>query len=562
MAVSASIADRPSRRRLRSSLVARWAAGPGDEAPTYERDIGPLFARRCTVCHSRKNLDNADVSAGLALDSYEAVLAGTREHKVITPGKAAASALFERLNDPDEERRMPLGEKPLSEPQRALVGRWIDAGAPRGIAPAASSTASGPAGRAADRAVARRRRCRSTTKVPAEVVEGVGAGGAIRLVLKVGPLPAVSSLAFRGDGRQLAVGTFGAVVVWDLEEGKPALILDDVPGQVHALAFSHDGTRLAVGAGLPARSGSVRVYSVPDGTLIHDFEGHDDVVFGLALRPDGAQLASVSFDQSVRLWDLALDRPDGVFRGHSDFVYDVAYTRDGRSLLSASKDRSIKRIDVKTLKERRTYSDHNEDVMALAVQPEGSRFVSAGVEPQLRWWAIDGEKPAKKVGGHTGPVHQLAFSEDGKRLISAGGDGTVRLWDGTTGAVQRTLPGTTEWQYAAALSDDAHHAAAGGWDGLVRVWDADAGLLRATLLQPPAAGPTPHGDWLAARPEGYLAALRAARPLGSAGRSAAPAELPSQRLRRALFVEARGARPGPPQGEATARDLVRVPNAN
>src|SRR4051794_17970880 len=80
----------------------------GDESPTYERDIRPLFARRCNVCHSQKNLGNPDLSAGLALDSYEAALAGTEEHKVIEAGKADSSTLFQRLNDPDEERRMPL----------------------------------------------------------------------------------------------------------------------------------------------------------------------------------------------------------------------------------------------------------------------------------------------------------------------------------------------------------------------------------------------------------------------------------------------------------------------
>ncbi len=316
----------------------------------------------------------------------------------------------------------------------------------------------------------------------------MGQGGAVQLALKVGPLPAVTALAFRGDGRALAVGTYGQVVVWDLADGQPALFLSDVPGPVHALAFSRDGKRLAVGAGLPARSGIVRVYDVPGGTLLHEFDGHGDVVFGLAFRPDGGQLASASFDQTVRLWDLVRGRPAGVFRGHTDFVYDVAYDRDGRTLLSVGKDRSIKRIDGVKLKELQTYSDHNDDVLALAVAPDGAggKFVTSGNEPQLRWWSADGEKPTQRIGGHGGPVHQLAFSSDGRRLISAGGDGTVRLWDGHTGASQKSLAGATDWQYAVALSGDARLAAGGGWDGLVRIWDADSGQLRAhTLLQPP-----------------------------------------------------------------------------
>src|SRR3954452_5782978 len=110
------------------ALGSSTLAALDDETPTYEREIKPLFARRCNVCHCAKNLGNADVSAGLALDSYEAAMAGTAEHAVITAGKGGARELFRRLDDPDEERRMPLSEKPLSEPQRALVGRWIDAG--------------------------------------------------------------------------------------------------------------------------------------------------------------------------------------------------------------------------------------------------------------------------------------------------------------------------------------------------------------------------------------------------------------------------------------------------
>jgi len=485
--------------------------GRGDESPTYERDIKPLFAKRCTVCHNAKKRADPETSGGLALETYDSVLAGTKDRKVIVPGRSAESELFKRLGDEDEERRMPLLEKPLPEPQRDLVRRWIDAGAPRGQVEAGSSETTA--------AHAPRRIVRSLDvvlgiepKIPPNTA-GFGKGGAAQVALKVGPLPSVTALAFRRDGRELAVGTHGEVMIWDLVEGRPARTIRDIPGPVHALVFSRDGKRLAVGAGLPARTGSVQVYAVPEGTRLHDFTGHDDVVFGLAFRPDDGQLASASFDQTVRLWNLATNQPAGVFTGHSDFVYDVAYAPDGQSLLSVSKDRTIKLIDPTTLKEKRTYSNHNEDVMALAVQPGGTRFVSAGLEPQLRWWGLNDDKPADRVGGHGGPVHQLAFSGDGKRLISAGGDSSIRVWNGTSGKLERSLPGPTEWQFAAALSDDGTLAAGGGWDGIVRLWEAGTGKLRGTFVQPPSTSPGSEPDWLVLAPSGYLNASPGLREL-------------------------------------------------
>ena len=481
-------------------LLALSTPAAADDAPTYERSVRPLLAKRCTGCHAARKVDKPDVSGGLALDSFDATLKGTSKHKVVVPGKSAESGLFARLDDPDEDRRMPLGDDPLSPDERDLIRRWVDAGAPRGE----PLNAPEPARK---RAVVRT----LDVAIPVEAKLPRGPGGAVKLALKVGPLPSVTALAFRGDGRVLAVGTHGAAVLWDLAEGRPASTLTGLPGPAHALAFSRDGKRLAVGSGLPARSGSVRVYSAPDGTLLHDFEGHGDAVFGLAFRPDGGRLASASFDGTVRLWDLAEGREAGVFRGHSDFVYDVAYDRDGRTLLSVGKDRSVKRIDPDGPKEQRTYSDHDDDVLALAVAPDGSGFVTAGHEPQLRWWTPGGEKPSKRVGGHSGPVHQLAFSGDGARLVSAGGDGTVRLWDGRTFSQLKTLPGPTDWQYAAAITPDGKLAAAGGYDGLVRVWGLDPVSLRATLMQPPGDGPAP--EWLAVAPTGAYAASDGLAPL-------------------------------------------------
>jgi WD40 repeat protein len=451
-----------------------------------------------------------DLSGGLALDSLEGILAGSARDKVIVPGKARESELMRRLADPDEDRRMPLQDKPLSAPQLDLVRRWIDSGLSRGTTPALAVKAAATPERKV-------RWVRSLdVPLPCEVKLAAGSlnapkGGALAVSLRVGPLPAVTALAFRGDGRLLAVGSYGQVILWDLQDGGPAGCIRDIPGPVHALAFSRDGRRLAVGAGLPARSGMARLYTVPDGTLIHDFAGHDDVVFAVALRPDGAQLATASFDQTVRLWDLGQGGAAGVFRGHSDFVYSLSYTPDGRSLLTGGKDRTIKRVNVRTLKEERTYSEHNEEVLSVAVHPDGKRFVSAGGEPQLRWWGLDSDKSQTRRDGHSGPVHQLAFSGDGRWLISSGSDKTVRLWNGMTGEPVKQLV-AIDWQYAAAISDDGKLAAAGGWDGLVRLWDTASGHLCVALLQPPdvtesAGDPATRRDidWLAITPGGYVA---------------------------------------------------------
>lgn len=492
-------------------ILTAWftAVRAADAPPTYEREVKSVLKKRCTVCHNARKLDDLDISGGLALDSFDAALKGTKEHKVVVPGASMRSEMFKRLIDTDEDRRMPLMDRPLAAAEQNLLRRWLDAGAPRGTVTATAETA-------APRKRARRLARSLDVVVPLDVKapaapKGLGSGGPVQLLLKAGPLPSTTALAFRGDGRLLAVGTHGAVVVWDLVDGRPALSLADIPGPVHALAFSRDGRRLAIGSGAPAETGSVRVYDVPGGTLLHDFAGHGDVVFGLAFRPDGGQLASCSLDKTVRFWDLASGRLAGVFRGHSDFVYDVVYDRDGKTVLTVSKDRSIKRIDASTLKEKRTFSDHNDDVLAVAVASDG-QFVSAGNEPQLRWWASEGEKPAKRIGGHSGPVHQLSFSVDGSKLISAGGDGSVRIWDGHTGAFVKTFVGASEWQYAVALSADGSLAAAGGWDGLTRVWETASGKLRATFLLPPrddSTGP----DWLAVEPGGYYAASPGVTPL-------------------------------------------------
>src|SRR5262249_13080977 len=155
------------------------------------------------ACHSARNLKEVEVSGGLALDSYEAVVGNKGKH-VIHRGKSADSALYQRLVTKDEELRMPQGAKALAPEQVALLKRWIDLGAPEGKRPDDSTVVSAPAGR--------RRKLDvlfNTSAVPPPGALGQGKPAALQLCLKVGPLAPVTAVTFSPDGKRLAVGSYG-----------------------------------------------------------------------------------------------------------------------------------------------------------------------------------------------------------------------------------------------------------------------------------------------------------------------------------------------------------------
>ncbi len=116
--------------QLRSAhvFVALWLCQfiPGVTASEIEfnRDIRPLLADNCLVCHGP---DANHRKAELRLDVREAAI----EMEAIVPGKPEESVLIQRIFSDDPELQMPPPNSPgsLSEAEKQLLRRWVAEGA-------------------------------------------------------------------------------------------------------------------------------------------------------------------------------------------------------------------------------------------------------------------------------------------------------------------------------------------------------------------------------------------------------------------------------------------------
>jgi len=64
---------------------------------------------------------------------------------------------------------------------------------------------------------------------------------------------------------------------------------------------------------------------VSTGKLIRAMAGHINPVTGLAFSPDEKRLASISSDQTARLWDGETGQLIAVLRGHTGRLTGVAF---------------------------------------------------------------------------------------------------------------------------------------------------------------------------------------------------------------------------------------------
>jgi WD40 repeat protein/serine/threonine protein kinase len=319
----------------------------------------------------------------------------------------------------------------------------------------------------------------------------------------------VWGLAFSPDGHRLySAGLDHTVRIWDatpLLEGNPPGVRT-LRGHVRPVTvdFSPDGRRVVSGG----MDGIIKVWDVVTGHLVCNLTGHKGPVRGVAFRPDGPFLASVSSAPleapdtpgEMKLWDTntwqELPGPDQISGGVNPL--GVTFRSDGKRLATVlGSDAGVWDVGtgklVCTLQPKYPFT-----LTCVAFGPEG-RIASSGVDGSIQvWdrsarqeialfaplvlppgftslahiWRATTEVPTLRLQAHQGRTMCVAYSPDDLYLASAGLDGKVKLWDARTyQLVDPPLLGHRGGVQCLAFRPDGKRLATAGNDAVVQIWD-------------------------------------------------------------------------------------------
>jgi WD40 repeat protein len=277
----------------------------------------------------------------------------------------------------------------------------------------------------------------------------------------------ILDLAWSPDGQWLASGAAdGLVAVWpgrspqtrEISGGNQELNQIEVCGDHAMLAFDkelalHDiasgkvvrripldeppfsvacsAGRIAVGT-----TDGVRLLSL-DGEQLSRERGAGEPISVIGFSRDGRAMATISYDQTVRMWDGITGKPGRILVGSPEdpaHASSLDFSADGESLFvgDSTGEVTVWSTGGEMLLRRRI---HNQEVIWLAVSRDGARLAAASADRSLSIAGAGVLVPERTIEEHVAFVTSIDWSADSKLLLTGSEDTSAFVWDVDTGAL-------------------------------------------------------------------------------------------------------------------------------
>lgn len=437
---------------LASPLCVGAADPPAADAPvSYYRQVRPILQRHCSGCHQP-----AKAGGKLDLTSFEDFRKGGENGAGFVVGKPDESVIVQYISG--EKPEMPRAADPLKPEQIAVIRRWIEQGA-KDDTPASARDTIDPE----------------------------------HPPVYHSP-PVITALAYSPDSQLLAVSGYHETLLHQADGSAPVARLIGRSPKINALQFSPNGQWLAAAGGAPGLFGEIQLWEVSTRQLKQAASISFDTLFGCAFSDDSQLLSFGSFDNKVRVIQVADAKVAMSMDAHSDLVYGTTFSLKNDHLISVSRDMSMKLTEIKTGQFIDNITSITPGALKgglIAVQrhPKEEQVLTGGADGEPKLYKIF-RTQARQIGDDfnrlrsyqklPGRIVSLQFNADGSKFVVGSSDatsGAARIYKTDDGALLHELPGHASGVFAVAFRPDGKQVATGGLDGVVRLFDAETGKL-------------------------------------------------------------------------------------
>jgi len=160
-------------------------------------------------------------------------------------------------------------------------------------------------------------------------------------------------------------------------------------------------------------------------------EEHGMIITDVRFRPNSTQLATSSFDTTVRIWDAA--KPSYVsqpFTGHASHVMSLDFSpKNNEILCSCDANSEIRFWNISQYSCTRAFKGGSAQVR---FQPRIGQLLAAAAEKVVSIFDVETDRQTHSLRGHTTDVHSICWDTNGDYLASASQE-SVRVWSLASG---------------------------------------------------------------------------------------------------------------------------------
>jgi beta-lactamase regulating signal transducer with metallopeptidase domain len=207
------------------------------------------------------------------------------------------------------------------------------------------------------------------------------------------------SLALSQDGKTLAVGSPGGLMLVDWRSGKTLKVLPST-SQPTSVSFNPEGKLVATGD----ESGIVEIWDIVEGVMVRNIAADTSAVWSVVFSPDGESLITGGIDGSIKFWEVATGKLQRQWQAHAasearrSHGVALGATQDGKHLVSGHGDGLVRVFEASSGALLHSFQAHDPAHMGVggvAISRDGTYIASCGLEVEDlgdRAWETDARR--------------------------------------------------------------------------------------------------------------------------------------------------------------------------